>query len=117
MSDVVVNTSLWEGLPHTLLEAMACEKPVVATKATGIIDVINDGENGFLVPFHSPKLLADKIKWVLDNTGIAMKIGKEAKKTVEHNYSLEKTIPMIEELYLQLFNKKKNPPTRKSKKA
>ena len=36
-----------------------------------------------------------------------MKIGKEAKKTVEHNYSLEKTIPMIEELYLQLFNKRK----------
>ena len=117
MSDVFVNPSLWEGLPFILLEAMIYKKSVVATQATGTRDVIKDGENGFLVPLRSPKLLADKIKWVLDNPGIAMKIGKEAKKTVEHNYSLEKTILMIEELYLQLFNKKKNPATRKFKKA
>lgn len=117
MSDVFVNPSLWEGLPFILLEAMIYEKSVVATQATGTRDVIKDGENGFLVPLRSPKLLADKIKWVLDNPGIAMKIGKEAKKTVEHNYSLEKTIPMIEKLYLQLFNKKKNSATEKSEKA
>jgi glycosyltransferase involved in cell wall biosynthesis len=106
ISDAVVNTSLWEGLPYTLLEAMASERPVVATKATGNIDLITDGENGFLVPPRSPKLLAEKIKLILDNPSLASKIGKEAKKTVEHNYSLEKTIPMIEEFYLQLFNNK-----------
>jgi len=113
ISDVFVNPSLWEGLPFILLEAMIYEKPVVAAQATGTRDVIKNGENGFLVPLRSPTLLADKIKWVLDNPGIAVKIGKEAKKTVEHNYSLEKTITMIEEFYLQLFNKKKNPTTGK----
>jgi glycosyltransferase involved in cell wall biosynthesis len=113
ISDVFVNPSLWEGLPFILLEAMIYEKSVVATQATGTRDVIKNGENGFLVPLRSPTLLADKIKWVLDNPGIAVKIGKEAKKTVEHNYSLEKTITVIEELYLQLFNKKKNPATKK----
>ena len=106
MSDVFVNPSLWEGLPFILLEAMIYEKPVVATQATGNRDVIRDGENGFLVPLRSPKLLADKIKWVLENPGIAMEMGREAKKTVEQNYNLKKTIPVIEELYLQLFNKK-----------
>jgi glycosyltransferase involved in cell wall biosynthesis len=80
ISDVFVNPSLWEGLPFILLEAMIYEKSVVATQATGTRDVIKDGENGFLVPLRSPKLLADKIKWLLDNPGIAMKIGKEAKK-------------------------------------
>jgi len=106
MSDVFVNPSLWEGLPFILLEAMIYEKPVVATQATGTRDVIRDGENGFLVTLRSPKLLADKIKWVLENPGIAMEMGREAKKTVEQNYNLKKTIPVIEELYLQLFNKK-----------
>ncbi|HPD60348.1 MAG TPA: glycosyltransferase family 4 protein [Thermodesulfobacteriota bacterium] len=106
ISDVFVNPSLWEGLPFILLEAMMYEKSVVATPATGTRDVIKDGENGFLVPFRSPKLLADKIKWILDNPDIAMKVGKEAKKTVEHNYNLEKTIPMTEDFYLRLFNKK-----------
>ena len=114
ISDVFVNPSLWEGLPFILLEAMLYKKPVVAIKATGTIDVMKDGENGFLVPPRSPKLLSEKIKLVLDDPDLAGKVGEQAKKTVENNYSVDKTIPLIEKLYLQLFNKKANPSLQKA---
>jgi glycosyltransferase involved in cell wall biosynthesis len=109
ISDILVSYSLWEGLPFILLEAMAFSKPVVATRSTGIVDVINDGENGFLVPPRSPEILSDKIKWVLDRPEVAAKVGKAAKKIVEERFNLGKTIPRIEELYIQLYkNKIKN---------
>jgi len=111
---IFVNPSLWEGLPFILLEAMLYKKPVVAIKATGTIDVMKDGENGFLVPPRSPKLLSEKIKLVLDDPDLAGKVGEQAKKTVENNYSVDKTIPLIEKLYLQLFNKKANPSLQKA---
>ena len=109
ISDVFAHPSLWEGLPFILLEAMLYAKPVVATKATGIADVIKDGVNGFLVPPRLPGLFSEKIKLVLDNPGLAKKMGEAAKKIVKNNYNLEKTIPLIEDLYLRLFNKKTNP--------
>ncbi|MFH0813335.1 MAG: glycosyltransferase family 4 protein [Pseudomonadota bacterium] len=107
ISDVLVITSLWEGLPFILLEAMACSKPVVATRTTGTLDVINNGENGFLVPPRSPAVLAHKIKLVLENPDVAERIGKSARKTVEEKFGLGKMITSIEEVYLQLYQKKK----------
>jgi len=107
LSDVLVSSSLWEGLPFIILEAMAFSKPVVATRSTGTVDVINDGDNGFLVPPRSPVFLAEKIKWVLTQPGVAAKAGKAARKTVEKQYCLKKNIPLMEQTYIQLFNKSK----------
>lgn len=107
ISNVIVNASLWEGLPFILLEAMALEKPVISTRVTGVVDVIHDGENGFLVPPRSPQLLADKIKWVLNRPEVAAQVGRAARKTVESDYSLEKAIFAIENLYTKLYTDKK----------
>ena len=86
---------------------MAFSKPVVATISTGTADVINDEENGFLVPPRSPEFLADKIKWILDQPEVAAKVGKAARKTVEERFSLGKTIPSIEEIYMQIYKNSK----------
>lgn len=62
--DVFLMTSDWEGLPMTILEAMAAGLPIISTKAGGIVDVVKDGENGFLVECRDEAGLvraADKI--------------------------------------------------------
>ena len=106
LSDVLVLTSLWEGLPFVLLEAMALSKPVVGTRTTGTVDVIKNGQNGFLVTPQSPDLLAGKVMWILDNPEAASEMGQAARRTVEEQFTLVKTIPSIEEIYLDLYEKK-----------
>lgn len=108
ISDLLVSTSLWEGMPFIVLEAMAFAKPVVAARSTGTVDVICDGENGFLVPPRSPDMLAQKMKWVLERPDIVSAAGKAAQKTIEDKFNVEKTIPSMEECYLQLYHQKRD---------
>lgn len=60
-SDIYVSASSREGLPVSVMEAMAMEKPVVAYNIRGVRDLVVDGETGFLVPFGDVKALAEKI--------------------------------------------------------
>jgi glycogen(starch) synthase len=60
--DVVLLTSAWENLPHTLLEALAVGTPVVATAVGGIPEILRDGENGMLVPARDAGALAAAIE-------------------------------------------------------
>ena len=64
--DVFVLFSTYEGLPHSLLEAMACSVPVIATNIGGNLEVINDGYNGLLVSVDNEIELGDKVKHVFD---------------------------------------------------
>jgi len=106
ISDLLVSTSLYEGLPFIVLEAMALAKPVVATKSTGTIDVISDEENGFLVSPRSPEVLAQKMKWILERPDSASAVGKAAQETVKDRFCVGKTIPAMEACYLQLYHQK-----------
>lgn len=56
--DVLVSTSLWEGLPRTIIEAMAAEVPVVATPVGGVAEVVHHGETGTLIPVSDPGAVA-----------------------------------------------------------
>jgi len=105
-SDIIVIPSLWEGLPFILLEAMAFAKPIVATRITGIVDVVRDGKNGFLIPPRSPDSLAKKVEQILDNPDVGANLGKEGRITVKKNYLLKTAVSSIETLYTRLFKKK-----------
>ena len=70
------------------------------------MDVINDGKNGFLVAPRAPELLAQKMQWVLERPDVASAVGREAQKTVENNFCVEKTIPLVEACYLNLYHQK-----------
>ncbi|WP_417847615.1 glycosyltransferase family 4 protein [Thalassoglobus sp.] len=81
--DVLVCPSHMETFGRCLIEAMACEKPVVATRVGGIPEVVNEGVTGFLVPPRSPESLAKEIIKLLHNPELAESMGKAGRERVE----------------------------------
>ncbi|MCM8784043.1 MAG: glycosyltransferase family 4 protein [Candidatus Omnitrophica bacterium] len=71
--DIFVLTSIWEGLPLVILEAMSLGKPIVATDVDGIRELIEDGENGFLVEPGDYYNLAQKIMFILEEENLRKK--------------------------------------------
>ncbi|MGQ9514511.1 MAG: glycosyltransferase family 4 protein [Thermoproteota archaeon] len=89
-------------IPRSLMEAMASGKPVIVSKIGGSEELIKDGENGFLVRPGCPEELAEKMMLILSKQELEKKIGEEARKTIEVNYSLESTTRKLDELYKKL---------------
>ena len=74
--DLIVLSSLWEGLPLTPIEAFSVGKTIVATGVDGTIEIVRNGENGLLVDARNSKHIAEKVIWMVKNP--------EAKKRMEH---------------------------------
>ncbi len=103
-ADIFVLPSLSEGMSNVLLEAMSCGLPVVATSVGGNSDLIKDRYNGILIePRDSMKLSAALLE-LLKNDGLAKKLGKEARKTVKENYSIDHVVDKYVELYSRLVS-------------
>ncbi|MBI5788219.1 MAG: glycosyltransferase family 4 protein [Candidatus Schekmanbacteria bacterium] len=100
--DIFVLPSLWEGLARTLLEALACGKPIVATKAGGNPEQVENGVNGFLTPLKDPTGLAEAIISLLVNDEQRLKFGKAARKKAEGEFDLNNNVAQIENIYHQL---------------
>lgn len=100
---VFVLPSYYEGLSTSLLEAMSCGIPVVATAIAGTSEVVVDSEAGLLVPPKNPEKLADAIIYLLGNEDIREKMGKNGRKKVE-DYSLEKIAEKIEKIYEEVIH-------------
>lgn len=77
----------YEGLPTVLLEAMACERPVVSTAVSGALDLIEDGQNGLLVPSKDPRAMANALCRLLDDGALSARLGSAARRTVEACFS------------------------------
>lgn len=101
--DVFVLPSLEEALGTSILEAMAMERPVVATNVGGIPEVVRDGETGFLVPPMDPKALARGIIRVLEDKDIASDMGRKGRALVERHFTLELMVERTHELYENLI--------------
>jgi glycosyltransferase involved in cell wall biosynthesis len=85
--DVFILPSLTEGLPISLLEAMAASKPVIASKVGGIEEVIQDKINGILIPPMNVKAISDSIKFLYHNSEERERIGSEGKSHVSNDFS------------------------------
>jgi len=88
----VLPTYYFEGLPVTILEAMACGKPVIATRHRGCEDEVVDGETGYLIEIKNPKELAEKIDLLLNDEALCVMMGKRGRERVENCFSLEHAV-------------------------
>jgi len=100
--DIFVYPSWHEGFGRSIMEALAMEKAVVATRIGGIPDLVKDGENGFLVEPHNPTALADKIRELIDSKNLREKFGKAGREHVSKNYEWNDGIRKFANLFLEL---------------
>ena len=102
-ADIFVLSSLWEGLPSVLVEALACKVPIVSTNAPyGPKEVIEDGKNGVLVPVADPDALADRITRVLNDRAMREEFISEGRKTVRKKFSAQTIAKQYEGIFHKL---------------
>jgi glycosyltransferase involved in cell wall biosynthesis len=90
--DIFVMSSITEGLGTSLLDAMACGKPIVATTAGGIPEVVRDGETGLLVPPRDPDAMARAIVRLLQDTQLRRTMGEAGLALVRATFSAERMV-------------------------
>ena len=101
--DVLVFSSLWEGLPVTLLEGMAAAKPVVATSVGGIPDVVLPEKTGLLVPPSDAEALAQACLRLMADDKIRRAMGQAGLERVRTQYSMRVMVDRTDKLYTKLL--------------
>ncbi len=96
--DVVVFPSLWEGTPLTVFETLAMGKPIVATDADGLLDVLRDRKDALIVPKADAGALAAAVSELLENKALAEALGREAMQT-GRRYDIAAFVRKMERLY------------------
>jgi len=96
--DIYVNSSTWEGLPISILEAMSAELPVVATDVGDISTIINDS-TGILVESQNPTQLARAIARFLDDPTLRATCGKNAKQAAWDGYGVDHWVDQLVQVY------------------
>ncbi len=97
--------SVGEGLSNVLLEAMAMEMPVIASRVSGTVEVVDHQKNGLLIPPGSPEALAGAMELVMTQPHQALTWGREARLKVLNHYSLDAVAQRYSELYELLTHK------------
>lgn len=99
--DVTVFPSLWEGTPLTAFEALAAGKPIVATDADGLLDILTDGHDAAIVPRGDAAALADKIVWIVDHPDERARLAAAARVSGQR-YDIGVFVRKMERLYTLL---------------
>lgn len=97
--DVFAMSSVKEGLPYILLEAMAAELPIVITDAGGMPELIKNHENGLMVAQRNPEALARAIGGLIENKAVAKELSLKAKEIVRERFGLKKMVKETERVY------------------
>lgn len=93
-----------EGHPWVIVEAMAAGLPIISTDQGAITQSVIDGVNGFIVEKQSPKHIAEKITYLIDNPEIRIKMGKESRRLYEENFTEEKMVERLTHAFNAVLN-------------
>jgi glycosyltransferase involved in cell wall biosynthesis len=103
LADVFVLPSHGEHFGRVLIEAMAMEKPVVATEAGGVPEIVKQGETGWLVEPGQPDRLAEAIGSLLADRAQAIQFGESGRRVAEDRFSLHRHAQQVQSLYHELM--------------
>ena len=92
-----------EGMPNVLLEAMSFKLPVIASRVSGVVDIIEDNMDGILIPSEDSHALASAMKRIIMESDLAARLGRQARKKVASEFSLESMADKYSALYEQLW--------------
>ncbi|HEY8776065.1 MAG TPA: glycosyltransferase family 4 protein [Gaiellaceae bacterium] len=102
--DALVLPSGNEGTPVSVIEALAAQVPVVATRVGGVPDVVEDGEDGFLVETGATHDLADRLARLARDPELRARMGKHGRERVLPRYAVERLVEDVDELYRSLLS-------------
>jgi glycosyltransferase involved in cell wall biosynthesis len=102
--DALVLPSGNEGTPVSVIEALAAELPVVATRVGGVPDVVRDGEDGFLVEAGATDDLADRLAQLAGDPALRARMGKQGRERVLPRYAVDRLVDDVDTLYRSLLS-------------
>jgi glycosyltransferase involved in cell wall biosynthesis len=101
-ADVLVLPSRGEALSNSLLEAMACALPCIATRVGGTPEVLGDGKRGILIPPEDPEALAKALNDIASDPDLRKRLGQAGRSAVEDRFSIKATAAFYINLYEEL---------------
>jgi glycosyltransferase involved in cell wall biosynthesis len=105
LMDIVLSPSLWDGMPNSVLEAMACGRPVLASNAGGIRDLITHGETGFMLDIHDLPRLGEACLELIDaGARVRDEVGRNARRHVEAHHAPETELTQLLSLYREVLD-------------
>jgi L-malate glycosyltransferase len=104
-SDIFLLTSESEGFPNAVIESMAARLPVVSTPAGEVKEIIQDGINGFLVPFDDPESISKKIILLSENPLLRRQMGIAARQSVENRFGFPSLEANVMSLYQEISSR------------
>lgn len=101
--NVFALSSLSEGMPMTVLEAMAARLPVVATAVGALPEIVEEGNTGFLIPVGDAATMAERLLRLVVDRQLAKAFGEASRRKVERDFTLERTLQRYAELYVSVL--------------
>jgi glycosyltransferase involved in cell wall biosynthesis len=105
LADVFVMTSLWEGLPRALVEALKSGLPAVCYATDGVVDLLEDGKNGYAVPPRNVTALAEAVLKLLRDPKLRQTMGLSASQSVGPEFDIDHMVRAQERLYDSLLGR------------
>lgn len=102
-SDLFVLSSLWEGLPRSVMEAMAGRLAVVATDAGGVKELVVDGETGYVLPVSDAAAFAGRMAELLENPALRRRMGEAGYRRVQERFTEDRMVRAMEKIYLEVL--------------
>jgi glycosyltransferase involved in cell wall biosynthesis len=99
--DLFLMTSVAEGMPNTVLEAMALEVPIVSTRVSGVPELLDEGRCGLLAPMRDAEALATAVLSLLDDEQRRRQLGQAARARIEEKFDFAKRVAALETYYCQ----------------
>lgn len=91
-----------EGVPKSLIEASAIGRPIVTTNSIGCKDVVEDGVNGYLIPIKDSKVLADRLKLLINNRNLRISMGRKSREFAERDFDVDNVVNTHLKIYAHL---------------